>query len=293
MQKSKIWKDNIDSFLVKDYSLESFRELGNINGKLTSWNANEKSSRWFKFLIYNTVKQKKQEFFSRYSFLGETSLGNPPHIIFNNSKINLDYLLAIEEYEFISKSIDIKEIKNILEIGAGFGRTAHVLIKLIHNLENYVIIDLPELLELSKEYLKSVLSQEEFSKVLFFSYDEKQNSTIELDLVLNVNSFQEMFPNVIDYYKREFISKSKYFFSRNAICKYEPSVVDIDNNNCSDVFELGYCREIVNIFDNNEIKKQLIFYIDRYNPGEWIYLNGEEDLFPYYYKVIYKNNKTK
>lgn len=286
-----MWKNNIEKFFKKNYSLENFRELGSVNGKLTSWNANEQSSRWFKFLIFNTVKQKSDDFFIKYSHLGNTSLGNPPYIKFNDLKINLDYLLAIDEYEFISKNIEINEIKNVFEIGAGFGRTTHVMLKLIKNLEHYVIIDLPELLELSKKYLESVLNKDEFSKVTFLSSEENHNKNIDPDLVLNINSFQEMYPEVIDFYKKEYISQSKYFFSRNAICKYNPSDVDIEGKNSDDVFELGYCREVVNIFDNKEIKNQLKFYIDRYNPGDWSFLSGEEDLFPYYYKVIYKNKK--
>lgn len=294
MKKSKIWQHNVNNLFsnLDDDFIKKFREPGRANGKMTAWNANEPTSRWFKFFLFNRVKEKNEIFFEEYNELGNTSLGNPICVKFKNYEINLDYLLGIEEFDFIKESINLDEINTVIEIGSGFGRTAHVLLKL-SKIERYIIIDLPELLSVSKTYLKTILSDELFSKIKFYSNTEKEIENINSDLVININSFQEMPSNVIDYYMYKIISKSKYFFNRNAICKYNPSSVDIKNeSNILDVFELGYCKKIIDIFDSESISNQIDEYINVYKPSNnWSVLSEKSDFFPFYYNVIYKNNE--
>jgi putative sugar O-methyltransferase len=293
MNKSKMWEANIDSIFSKidDDFFKNFRELGNANGKMTAWNANEPTTRWFKFLLFNRVKEKNDDFLSKYKMIGDTSLGNPIFVTYKKVDINLDYLLGIEEFDFIDKNLNFKDIKTIVEIGAGFGRTAHVLLKIIDSINKYVIIDLPELLIISKRYLRSVLSEDLFSKIYFFSNLDENIKNIKSDLVININSFQEMTTDVIDYYMSNVIKYSNYFFSRNAICKYTPSMVNIDDSNLLDVLELGYCKETIDIFDDIALDKQINKYIQSYKPfNNWSVVSGESDLFPYYYNILYKKN---
>ncbi len=290
MKKAKIWMDNVNNLFsgLDDNFIKTFREPGNANGKMTAWNANEPTSRWFKFFLFNIVNNKKEDFFENYKKLGETSLGNPINVKSNGCYVNLDYLLGIEEFMFIKNNIS-EEIKTIVEIGSGFGRTSHVFIKLLESLDKYVIIDLPELLSISKIYLKSVLTDFQFSKIEFYENNNKEIENIKSDLVININSFQEMPSDVIDYYMNSVIKNSNYFFSRNAICKYKPSTFNItDESNLLDVFELGYCKELIDVFDDEEIKSQTNSYIKKYNPLKWSIVNGETDIFSYYYKILYK-----
>jgi putative sugar O-methyltransferase len=294
MNKAKIWQDNVNNLFsnLDNNFIEKFREPGQANGKMTAWNANEPTSRWFKFFLYNRVKEKNEIFFEEYNKLGNTSLGNPICVKYNNTEVNLDYLLGIEEFEFIKESLDLDEIRTITEIGSGFGRTAHSFLKL-SNIERYIIIDLPELLSVSKIYLRSVLTDELFYKITFYSNTEKEIENINSDLVININSFQEMPSYVINYYMKNVIDNSRYFFSRNAICKYNPSSVNINNvSNTYDVFELGHCKEVIDIFDQESILNQIDEYINSYKPSKnWLVLNQKSDIFSFYYNVIYKNNK--
>ena len=112
MKKSKMWEDNVNNIFsnLDDNFITNFRELGNANGKMTAWNANEPTSRWFKFLLFNRVKDKEESFFSTYNSLGNTSLGNPIFVSYKECQINLDYLLGIEEFNFINKT----KIKNFM-----------------------------------------------------------------------------------------------------------------------------------------------------------------------------------
>ena len=293
MKKSKMWESNINNIFsnLDENFLTDFRKLGKANGKLTSWNANEPTSRWFKFLLFNRVKEKDDSFFNIYKSLGDTSLGSPIFVSHKECEVNLDYLLSIEEFNFINKNLNFEEIKTVVEIGAGFGRTSHVLLKLVDSINKYIIIDLPELLSISKKYLESVLSEELFSKIIFYSNMDLEIEDINSDLVLNINSFQEMPSDVIDYYMSSVILNSKYFFSRNAICKYEPLSVNINGSNLLDVLDLGYCKELIDIFDSTALNNQVDNYIQRYRPfRNWSLVCGEYDLFPYYYNVLYKKD---
>lgn len=57
---------------------------------------------------------------------------------------------------FLEENMPLQELNHVLEIGAGFGRTAQALLKLCDGIESYTIIDLPEVLTLSREYFKMV-----------------------------------------------------------------------------------------------------------------------------------------
>ena len=92
------------------------------------------------------------------------NLGNPPTINFMDREISLDYLLSIEECNFCEDKLNQSRI--ICEIGAGFGRSCHSILSLF-DVEEYIIIDLPEMIELSKTYLSAVLNINQFKKIKF------------------------------------------------------------------------------------------------------------------------------
>ena len=196
--------------------------------------------------------------------------------------------------------MNLDKINHVLEIGAGFGRTAQALIKLVENINTYVIVDLPEVLLLSRKYLKKVLSQEEFAKVKFVNallLKENQSRFIPIDLVINIDSFQEMPQETIKYYFERIISFSRFFYSKNAVGKYKPESVGltrVNEEDLLDVFSLGLSTDVIDIFNEGELVKARQKHVEQYKPSKLFFPIAQEPLgtFPYYQNVLYKKNKT-
>jgi putative sugar O-methyltransferase len=106
-----------------------------------------------------------------------------------------------------------KGIRHVIELGAGFGRTAHVLLSVYPFIERYQIVDLPETLALSRVYLLKVLPDALIDKVEFvdaaavedFQWRSNGNSTP--DLAIQIDGLQEMEKSTIDFYYRNIFDK--------------------------------------------------------------------------------------
>jgi len=94
---------------------------------------------------------------------------------------------------FLEANMPPGEVRHVLEIGAGFGRTAQTLVSLWDNLESYTIIDLPEVLTLSREYLKKIFGGggSKFCKLRFvdaLSFEARRDE-LHVDLVINIDHY--------------------------------------------------------------------------------------------------------
>lgn len=156
---SELWQTLCDELYsnVNNKFLENFREAHNPANRFSTWPPKEQTFRYYLTLLFNEVRKKDEAFFCNYRKLGNTLLGQPLCVSANGVQVNLDYLTSIEEYDFLSQSLNLKKYRSIVEIGAGFGRTAHTLLKLCPNIKNYTIIDLAPMLKLSSKYLEKVL----------------------------------------------------------------------------------------------------------------------------------------
>jgi len=76
-------------------------------------------------------------------------------INYGKRTVNLDFLQALEEIQFLKSKLPY--VNSILEIGCGYGRTCHAILQSFSNIEEYCLVDLPEMLKLSSAYLKNVL----------------------------------------------------------------------------------------------------------------------------------------
>lgn len=301
MKTSKLWDSLVrNQFARIDASfLASFREPGNANNRLAAWDPYDKSMRYFKFLFFHQLQAKDHHFFSNYEKLGLTSLGNPVVLKASSGQaINLDHFFSVEEYMFLDAHLDFRKIGHVLEIGAGFGRTAQALVKLVANLKTYTIIDLPEVLALSSAYLKLVLAEDEFAKLHFvdaLSLDTERHDFPPIDLVINIDSFQEMPRQTIQYYFRQFIDSARFFYSKNAIGKYNPESVglhDIDEKQLLDVFSLGLSTEVIDIFNQEALCRARARHVEQYRPRGDFEIVAQEPLgiFPYYHNVLYRRS---
>ena len=260
--------------LFSTFDIHSFREIGGLNDRLGTWGAVDQSSRYYRALMFEFACHLENK-------LNETNLGNdltkilkrvenqnfggPPTICFNGVQLSLDYLLGIEEYLFCNSLL--MKVDEICEIGAGFGRTCHTFLSLTE-LKSYTIIDLPEMLPLSKNYLSAVLSQKQFKKIKFVPATDYQNLR-NFDLVINIDSLQEMPIDIGNSYLDFISKKAQYFFTKNALGKYSPSDIDLEIKSASEfeaAMEMGIMTEKYKLFDTQARKRALETYHKKYCP---------------------------
>lgn len=98
--------------------------------------------------------------------LHESLVGNPFLIRYENKNISQDLCNSIHEFYSISKHVTSKKLKNIAELGAGYGRLAYVFIKTLPK-SSYCIIDIPPALFISQEYLSKIFPKE---KIFYFRH---------------------------------------------------------------------------------------------------------------------------
>ncbi len=174
---------------------------------------------------------------SRLPFLhlfSENNMGKPKEQFkFENklfSRSSLNYLLGIT----LIKKIDKKFIiKNVLEIGGGFGILGHILGQSKLKNFKYINVDLPPLSLVTENYLANVFGKNKVTD--YFKIKDKsflninklkmfssfpcwkiENLKGSLDLFVNFISFQEMEPFILkNYVKHIFRLKPKYILLRN------------------------------------------------------------------------------
>jgi len=298
---SNLW-ENITSSLfsnIDDEFVNSFRVPGSANARLAAWDPYDKSMRYYKFLLYNTAHSKDSNFFEAYKKIKNVNIGRPVSVNIGECDINIDHLFAVEEVLFIRGSLK-NEIKSVIEIGAGFGRTCQALLCIEPSIERYTIIDLPEVLNLSNLYLKKAIP-ELVDKVEFIDCRTNYFKERTADLAINIDSFQEMMPATIDGYMKAIISNCDAFYCKNPTGKYSPDTVglqSVSQEQLTDVYALGYCREILDLFNEKALYKAAQNYLAAYLPpppskppkaGSWQLVADEAMvMFPYLHHALYR-----
>lgn len=295
LEVSNLWKSLCANQFAEadDRFLEDFRRPGGANSRLASWDPADGTTRYFKFLLYMAAERQPERFFALYRALGRVDIGQPVAVTLRSCEVNIDYFLSLDEFLFLESAIDFSSVHSIVEIGAGFGRTCHALLALAAaNIDEYAIIDLPQVLELSKRALAKLIPAH-YRKVRFIdATSENQWDHLHADLAINIDSFQEMPPSTIDSFMTRVISQCRLFYSKNPIGKYDPRSVGlrVDPAALQDVFSLGYCRDIIDIFNDDALRKVRPLYIEAYKPAvNWQAIAQRPmELFPYYHHVVYQ-----
>jgi putative sugar O-methyltransferase len=163
--------------------------------------------------------------------LSEPQEGNPPSINLNGEEISQDLANSILEYYSITQGFpEISNISTIMELGAGYGRTAYVFLHLLPHLQ-YVIVDIPPALYISEKYLSSQFPDynifkfrpfHSFSQVSGEFYDSQiaflMPNQLRLlpaktaDIFLAIDCLHEMQPRQIRHYFETVDSLSQYFY---------------------------------------------------------------------------------
>ncbi len=162
----------------------------------------------------------------------EPELGAPFSVMVNGRRITQDLLNSILEYDSMRQGVgDFEEVKEVLEVGAGYGRTAFV-IRSLHPHVNYTIADIPPALYVSQRYLSEMFkgqnvfryrkgadidtASEEWrsARMRFITPAQLQKlSGVKADLFLAVDCLHEMRKDVIDvYFGRAHALASKMYY---------------------------------------------------------------------------------
>jgi len=294
-ETSELWKSLSSTLFanVDDAFVAQFRRPGGANSRLGAWDPFDRTMRYFKFLLYTVAERQPDRFFSLYRALGSVDIGAPISVELRSCAVNIDYLLSVHEYLFLESAATFATTRSIVEMGAGFGRTCHTLLALAEQIERYTIIDLPNVLELSRRVLSQAVPQH-IHKIRFIdATDNKAWRGLAADLAINIDSFQEMPPATIDAYVKELISGCGSFYVKNPVAKYDPACIGIAVENpelFQDVFSLGYCRDVIDIFDDAALAKARSVYLEAYRPGAaWrCVAQRPMEIFPYYLHALYR-----
>jgi len=274
-------------------NLENFKS-SETNFKLAYWNPNNNGLRYFKDLLYNLSTDLNSSQLSKIAKVKNSGIGNPIFVTIDNVKISMDCLMALYEVEFIGKYFDFNKAK-IMEIGAGYGRTAHFILS-NYNIQEYYIVDLENSIHLSRQYLSEALDKHNFSKIKFISVDEFAHSddVATFDICMNMNSFAEMDESTVLNYLSYIDKNAKHFYTRNPVGKYLDKTLDNHFQGIAVVkkaLQLGILRDVIDIYDSSSIKKQAKKFLTAYRPGKsWTALGSSwAKPWSFYWQAIYKN----
>ncbi len=261
----------------RKFNINSFRNTKKHN-IFANWSPYSRGLTFHNFFLNYYINNNKKNFIKFKKKINNLNIGNPPGITYENKfKISYDDCVSFEELSFLRKNFNNRNLKNIVEVGPGYGRMVEVIIKNF-DISKYIVIDYKNILILTKKYLSKVLNKSELKKLEFLNFEDfrfrqnllkKKFKISEFDLFLNSDSFHEIEKNVIIKYQDYFSAICSNFFIKNAFGKYKPK--DLINHLSKSkvpkkIRNLGLCCEEVNVFDN---KKKLFLtkqYLKKYNP---------------------------
>jgi putative sugar O-methyltransferase len=180
-------------------------------------------------LLWDYVKKNDSE--GLLERLSEPREGNPPEVMRNGRLISQDLANSVLEYEAIlHPDLDRREVRTILELGPGYGRTAYVFLTLQPGCR-YILVDIPPALYVAQRYLSAVFEDRKiFPFRPFDSFDQVRDefaaadlifltpNQLELlpdksvDLFINISSLHEMRMDQIRYYFGEIDRLARRYF---------------------------------------------------------------------------------
>ena len=188
-------------------------------------------------VYYNTLTNLLWDFVAKNDDEGllgrliEPSLGNPPEVVRDGRLISQDLANSVLEYKnILHPDVDRRDVRTILELGPGYGRTAYVFLALQPGCR-YILVDIPPALYVAQRYLTSVFPDRRiFAFRPFDDYEsvreEMEDSSVifltpnqlellpdkSVDLFLNISSLHEMRMDQIRYYFGEIARLTRRYF---------------------------------------------------------------------------------
>jgi hypothetical protein len=133
--------------------------------------------------------------------LPEPEIGRPLPISWRGRIISQDLANSALEVAAISRALAGRRPGNILELGAGYGRTAYSLLSVFPE-ATYTIVDIEPAISISRWYLSQLFAPE---RLRFVSPEDAEAlATGSVDLALTISSLQEMSTPDVGRYLRLF-----------------------------------------------------------------------------------------
>ena len=240
--------------------------------RITTWNPATNGLRYFKILLYNLAIQLTPQQLNFLSNIKNRSLWNPINVTIEGEELCYDYLQAVYEITTLFDSMDLNN-KNILEIGGGYGRTCHAILSNV-NCKSYTIVDIEEMLGVSRAYLKKVLDPLLYKKIKFIGIEDFNNLKGEyFDLTIQIDGFNEMIKEVVEEYINFIDTNSFNFYVKNPVGKYK-NTENVDTNHDDHIIDKalnsGIITDFIDIDDNRKITEASHNFVTVFKPSaEW------------------------
>jgi len=181
------WKVSIDH----PYASNLKNLVPNLDVVFTSEELHRKHLLWTpqESLNYNIITQYFLNFMLNAGWedyiasIEEPLVGNPPYSIYNGKRVSQDIFNSLLEYLSVVYHCPMDNISTIIEVGAGYGRTAFCFLTFNPD-KKYVIVDFPPALYVSQTYLSAVFKDKKVMKYRSFeSFSEISEEYAEADIV--------------------------------------------------------------------------------------------------------------
>lgn len=298
LKASPMWERINKQFFYKpsDIDLNTFKSNQSIF-KLSLWDPKTNGVRYLKTLLYTVLSNSEAKDFHLYKRIENRNVGSPITVKIRGERVCLDYFQAVDEAKTISMAVSLKGAK-ILEIGAGYGRTCHTLLSLHPEIENYYLLDLEPCLVLSRRYLERVLSTNLFAKTRFFEIGDFNCLEQEIfDLAINIDSMADMQEESVSHYLGFIDDHCTGFYCKNPVGKYVNESLDGqagDNESVELALKTGILRDIIDIYDENQIYTQVEKFLKAYCPGgAWKCISHRSaPPWSFYHQAVYRRSSA-
>ena len=289
---SKRWENILENLWTPELlnDMSNFRQSP-INYRLCMWNPENGTKRAVKDLIYLLAMQMNKNQWQMLKGIRGRNLGNPLAVCVKGEWVDLDYIRAVLELSFVFRNWHYHDTSTIVDIGGGYGRLCHSFLSTI-DVKHYYIVDLVPVLELAQRYLSKVLDAEKFAKVSFVSPTDVDDIT-GVDLVLNVDSMNEMPIEMVVKYLNFVDKNSLAFYSKNPVGKYcieNSEKIAYGEEVVEDTVSTGILCNQIERFDSNSIEQQVPVFLSTYCPGvHWVKMeDGWAPPWWHYWQVVYR-----
>lgn len=280
--KSKQW-EHICQKRIANFDINNFKQ--DLPGyAFTNFNPVNNGMRYLKSLTYYIAMNLNNRAIAFLKNIKNREVGNPIDVITDRIKVDMDYIQAYYEYVNIEGYL----VDSVIEIGAGYGRTCHAILS-NSNIQKYIIVDIPDVLEISKQYLYKVLSRQQFKKIQFCD-------TLPIpmgdsyDLCININGFSEMTIEDVGEYVEYANEYCQNFYVKG------PSAYYADSSICVPSFPNNGMLQnniIDDIHDYNKISKCKKTFVECYKPKDMYPLYVDWAIpWSYFLDVIYERSKV-